>query len=176
MPHSNLEVTIPWAEEYSLSMCGVVWIWLDQRVSLRMWVAAINEFSRVEEAASWFDYLSEWNLLIERMQTVVFLVCFLKLGWGRPVWYGGGGAIPHNKYRSSTLVGIRRPEMALHAALRTGSIFDACDGLRQTGDTYSQRSNTEWYYRSYTCIAERLTDQAEQNVKVSKWGSTRYIP
>ena len=48
------------------------------------------------------------------------------------------GAIPHNKYRSSTLVGL----MVLHAAFRAGSIFDACDGLLQTGDAYSQRSNT----------------------------------
>ena len=46
-------------------------------------------------------------------------------------------AIPHNKYRSSTLVGLRHPEMALHAAYTTGSIFEACDDLLQTGDTYS---------------------------------------
>ena len=51
----------------------------------------------------------------------------------------GGGAIPHNKYRSFTLVGL----MAVHAAFRTGSNFDACDGLLQTGDAYSQRSYTE---------------------------------
>ena len=50
----------------------------------------------------------------------------------------GGGAIPHNKYRSSTLVGL----MTLRAAFSTGSIFDACDGLLQTGDAYLQRSNT----------------------------------
>ena len=31
-----------------------------------------------------------------------------------------GGAIPHNKYRSSTLVGLSHPEMALQAAFRTG--------------------------------------------------------
>ena len=48
-----------------------------------------------------------------------------------------GGAIPHNKHRSSTLVGIRHPEMALQAAFRTGSIFEACDDLLQTGDAYS---------------------------------------
>ena len=48
-----------------------------------------------------------------------------------------GGAIPHNKYRSSTLVGLRHPEMALQAAFRTGSIFEACDDLLQTGDAYS---------------------------------------
>ena len=41
------------------------------------------------------------------------------------------GAIPHNKYRSSTLVGLRHPEMALQAAFRTGSIFEACDDLLQ---------------------------------------------
>ena len=50
---------------------------------------------------------------------------------------GGGGVIPHNKYRSSTLVGIRHPEMALQAAFRTGSNFEACNDLLQTGDAYS---------------------------------------
>ena len=57
---------------------------------------------------------------------------------------GGGGAIPHNKYRSSTLVGrLRHSEMALQAAFRTGSIFDACDNLLQTGPHIRQRRNTE---------------------------------
>ena len=51
-----------------------------------------------------------------------------------------GGTIPHNKYRS-TLVGLRHPEMALQAAFRTGSIFEACDGLLQTGDAYSAKEN-----------------------------------
>ena len=55
----------------------------------------------------------------------------VRLIWGR------GGAIPRNKYRSSTLVGLRHPEMALQAAFRTGSIFEACDDLLQTGDAYS---------------------------------------
>ena len=49
------------------------------------------------------------------------------------------GEIPHNKHRSSTLLGL----MVLRAPFRTGSIFDACDGLLQTGDAYSQRSNTQ---------------------------------
>ena len=31
----------------------------------------------------------------------------------------GRGAIPHNKYRSATLVGLRHPELALQAAFRT---------------------------------------------------------
>ena len=50
---------------------------------------------------------------------------------------GGGGAIPLNKYRSFTLVGLRDMEMALQAAFRTGSIFEACVDLLQTGDAYS---------------------------------------
>ena len=50
---------------------------------------------------------------------------------------GGGGAIPHNKYRSSTLIGLRHPEIALQAAFWAGSIFEACDYLLQTGDAYS---------------------------------------
>ena len=41
-----------------------------------------------------------------------------------------GGAISH-KYRSSTLVGVRHPEMALQAAFRTGSIFEACDAAAE---------------------------------------------
>ena len=37
-----------------------------------------------------------------------------------------------NKCRSSTLIGLRHPEMSLHA-----TIFEACDDLPQTGDAYS---------------------------------------
>ena len=48
-----------------------------------------------------------------------------------------GGAIPHNKYISSTLVGLTHPEIALQAAFRTGTIFEACGDLLQTGDAYS---------------------------------------
>ncbi len=48
-----------------------------------------------------------------------------------------GGTIQHNRYRSSTLVALKHPEMALQAAFRTGSIFEACVGLLQTGDAYS---------------------------------------
>ena len=63
------------------------------------------------------------------MQRVVFLFETARLICG--------GAIPHNKYRSSTLVGLRHPEIALQASFRTGSIFEACDDLLQTGDAYS---------------------------------------
>ena len=71
------------------------------------------------------------------MQRVFSLFVFLKLGCDCPSDnVGGGVAIPHNKYRSSTLVGLRHPEMALRAAFRTGSIFEACDDLLQTGDAY----------------------------------------
>ena len=44
-----------------------------------------------------------------------------------------------NKFRSSTLVGLRHPEMALQAAFRTGlvgSIFEACDDLFQTEEKH----------------------------------------
>ena len=54
-----------------------------------------------------------------------FLVCVSQAGMRLPVRYVGGGAFPQNKYRSSTLVGLRHPEMALQAAFRTGSIFEA---------------------------------------------------
>ena len=43
--------------------------------------AAIKGFNRVEETVSRFESsLSGWILLIERMQRVVFLFAFLKLG------------------------------------------------------------------------------------------------
>ena len=45
----------------------------------------------------------------------------------------GEGAIPHNKHRPSTLVGLRHLEKDLHASFRTGPIFEACDDLLQTG-------------------------------------------
>ena len=50
-----------------------------------------------------------------------------------PVGYVG--AIPHN--RSSTIVGLRHPEMALQAVFMTGSICEACVDLLPTGDAYS---------------------------------------
>ena len=40
-------------------------------------------------------------------------------------WGGGVG----NKYVSSTFVDLSHPEMALQAAFRTGSIFEACSSL-----------------------------------------------
>ena len=47
------------------------------------------------------------------------------------------------------------PEMALQAGSRTGSIFEACDDLLQTGTHTHQRRNTEpglWSgYRSGVC-------------------------
>ena len=48
-----------------------------------------------------------------------------------------GGGIPHNKYRASTPVGLRHPDMALQAAFRTGSISEACYDLIQTENAYS---------------------------------------
>ena len=57
-----------------------------------------------------------------------------------------GGVIPHDKCRSSTLVGLRHREISLQAAFRTGLIFEACDDLLQTGDSCSaeekQRART----------------------------------
>ena len=63
--------------------------------------------------------------------------CLSLSSWDETARLICGGAIPHTKYRSSTLVGLRHPEMALHVAFRTGSIFEACDDLLQTGDAYS---------------------------------------
>ena len=36
---------------------------------------------------------------------------------------------------------FRHPEMALQATFRTGSIFEACDDLLETGDGYSAEEN-----------------------------------
>ena len=70
---------------------------------------------------------------------------------------GGGGGIPHHTYRSSTLVGLRHPGMALQTAFSTGSIFEARDDLLQTGDAFSAEGNTEpglWCgYSSGVCNA-----------------------
>ena len=49
----------------------------------------------------------------------------------------GVGAIPPNKYRPSTIVGLRQPEMALQAAYLTGATFEACGDLLQNGDSQS---------------------------------------
>ena len=56
-------------------------------------------------------------------------------------WAHGGGGIPHNKYRPSTLVGLWHPEMALQQRsgkrFRTGFFFEAYYDVLQTGDAYS---------------------------------------
>ena len=52
-----------------------------------------------------------------------------------------GGGIIH-KYRSSTLVGLGHPEMALHAVFRTGSIFEACDVYCNSIRLEGTRANT----------------------------------
>ena len=49
------------------------------------------------------------------------------------MWWGNSA----QQYKSSTLVGLRHPEIDLQAAFRTGSIFEACDDRLQTGDAYS---------------------------------------
>ena len=66
-----------------------------------------------------------------------FLVCVSHAGVKLPVRYGGGGG----QFRTTRIVhllsGLMHPEMAPKAAFMTGSIFEACDDLLQTGDAYS---------------------------------------
>ena len=69
------------------------------------------------------------------MQRVI--CCLSYSSWDETARLICGGAIPYNKYRASTLIGLRHPEMALQAAFRTRSIFEACDDRLQTGDAYS---------------------------------------
>ena len=48
-----------------------------------------------------------------------------------------GGAIPDNKYISSTLVGLRHPLIARHVLLSSESSLYACADLIHTGADYS---------------------------------------
>ena len=48
-----------------------------------------------------------------------------------------GGAIPDNKYNSSTLAGLRHPVIARHALLSSESSLLACADLAHTGAAYS---------------------------------------
>ena len=55
--------------------------------------AAIKGLYRVEAAVSWFEYLSGWILLIERMQRIVFCLHFSS--WdetARLICVGGGNS------------------------------------------------------------------------------------
>ena len=48
-----------------------------------------------------------------------------------------GGAIPDNKYNSSTLVGLKHPVIARHALLSSESSLYACADISHTGAAYS---------------------------------------
>ena len=117
------------------SLCGVVSRWLDQRGSLRM--RALPSRGSTE----WRKLCLDCCLYLAGSCSYTgcrgSFSCLSFSSWDETVRLICGGAIPHNKYRSSTLVGLRHREMALHAAFRTGSIFEACDDLLQTGDAYS---------------------------------------
>ena len=52
-----------------------------------------------------------------------------------------GGAIPDNKYNSSTLVGLRHPVIARHALFNPESSLYACADLDHTGAAYSDTDN-----------------------------------
>ena len=103
------------------SLCGVVWRWLNQRVSLR--VRALSSRGSTE----WRKLCLDFSLFLAGCRGSFSCLSFSS--WDETARLICGGAIPHNKYRSSTLVGLRHPEMALQAAFRTGSIFEACDDL-----------------------------------------------
>ena len=117
------------------SLCGVVWRWLDQRVSIR--VRALPSRGSTE----WRKLCLDLSLFLAGSCSYRgcrgSFSCLSFSSWDETARLICGGAIPHNKYRSSTLVGLRHPEIALQAAFRTGSIFEACDDLLQTGDAYS---------------------------------------
>ena len=54
-----------------------------QRINLRVRALpniTIKGLNRVEEAVSWYESIFDWTLLIERIQSVILLFVFLKLG------------------------------------------------------------------------------------------------
>ena len=68
------------------------------------------------------------------MQKIVLFVCVYQAGILTAHLIMWRGTIPHNTYRSSTVVGLRHPKMAMQAVFRTGSVFGAyamiCSRLR----------------------------------------------
>ena len=116
------------------SSCVLVWRWLDQISSIR--VGALPSRGSTE----WRNLCREFSLFLagpcSYRKCRGSFSCLSCSSWDETARLICGGAIPH-KYRSSTLVGLRHPEMDLPAAFRTGSIFEACADLLQTGDSYS---------------------------------------
>ena len=116
------------------SSCILVWRWLDQRFSLQVralpsrgsteWRKLCRDVSISMAGSCSYTGGYRWSFS-----------CLSFTSWDGTARLICGGAIPH-KYRSSIIVGIRHPEMALHAAFRTGSIFEACADLLQTRDAY----------------------------------------
>ena len=139
MSHSNMELAIHWGRRIAcvvLSGDG----WTRRSVSIRVW-AHRGSTEWMKLCIDGCESLSGCILFVERVQMVVFLFkcCSSWDEIARLICVCGGGAIPHSKYRSSTLVGLRHPEMTLQGASMTRSIFEACDDLLQTGDAYSAK-------------------------------------
>ena len=133
--HASLEPGASDSLGLNESLCGVVWRWLDQRFSLRM--------RALPSRGS-----TEWRKL--RLDFSLFLAgscsyrgcrgsfsCLSFSSWDETARLICGGAIPHNKYRSSTL------EIALQAAYRTGSIFEACDSSNHVAQLSPQIRKVE---------------------------------
>ena len=108
----------------------VVWRWLDQRFSLRVQVLPSRGSTEWRKLCLDFSLFLAGSCSYRGCGGSFSCLCFSS--WDETARLICGGAIPHNKYRSSTLVGLRHPEMALQAAFRTGSIFEACDDLPQS--------------------------------------------
>ena len=62
-----------------------------------------------------------------------FVSCFFLSTLAQTSLLMSGGAI---RYSSSTLVGLRHPVINLHASFSSGSSFEACGDLAQTGHAY----------------------------------------
>ena len=66
-----------------------------------------------------------------------FVSCFLFSTLAHTTLLMSGGEIPENRHSSSTLVGLKHPVIDLHASFSSGSSFEACGDLAQTGHAYS---------------------------------------
>ena len=130
------------------SLCGVVWRWLDQRFSLR--VQALPSVGSTDYRKLCLDFSLFLAGSCSYRGCRGSFSCLSFSSWDETARLICGGAIPHNKYRSSTLVGLRHPEMALHAAFRTGSIFEACDDLLQIMLRHADNVKLiKWFYLNH---------------------------
>ena len=134
MPHSNLEVAIPWGWRRAC----VVWFGYGWTRGSVFECGCCHQGFQQCGGSCVLIWVSFWLDVPHREDAEIhFLDCVSQPSWDEAARLICGGNSAQQEYMSSTLVGLSHSEMALHAAVRTGSIFDACDDLLQTKDAYS---------------------------------------